>query len=356
MASLLISSVLLTLACARPQLESIDNLLPLQFSVSSGHTLIAVPSSLTTSTRTSSSISATITGDDSYYDTDDDPVLTGSVLSAYVSDIEAIYPSLTGTALSAYISEVTAAAYPTLTGAALSSYISEEDAAYPTLTGAALSSYISEVEGAYPTLTGAALSSYISEENAAYPTLTGAALSSELAAVSSEIAELDAEATGVPSAGNTTDACGPKIPDPTVPDSCDTPVEQVDTPAAYGVQCLNDTSTNTAVNLTSCAILIPELCSNQWQNPGSWVWLASNGCAVGSYLPPATVQGAAKWPAEDQCEDLIYASMVDDCIYSGDSWNIAAVNLKELPSSATIGQAVNAGYGSYLVAEHNLRE
>ncbi len=72
-------------------------------------------------------------------------------------------------------------------------------------------------------------------------TATGPA-DADAAAVSEAAAAAYATAYGTAavSGGNYTDACGPTIPDPTVPDSCDTPVLQVDQPAAYGVQCLND--------------------------------------------------------------------------------------------------------------------
>ncbi|KAK4695479.1 hypothetical protein P7C71_g2273, partial [Lecanoromycetidae sp. Uapishka_2] len=156
--------------------------------------------------------------------------------------------------------------------------------------------------------------------------------SANAAAVSAaSAAEAAASGTAFATGGNYTDACGPKIPDPTVPDSCDTPVLQVSSPAAYGVQCLNDTQTSTPVNITSCAILIPEMCANQWQRPGQWLWLTADGCSVGSFLPPEGYVGAAPWPTGAQCEELIFASMVDECEYGGEAWNVAAVNLKTLP-------------------------
>lgn len=114
---------------------------------------------------------------------------------------------------------------------------------------------------------------------------------------------------------NTTDACGPKIPDPTVPDSCDTPVFQASGPSAYGVQCLNDTQTSTPVNITSCADLIQELCSNQWQRPGQWLWLTANGCSVGSFLPPTTFVGAAPWPTAAQVRNSRSASFLFAAVF-----------------------------------------
>ena len=220
----------------------------------------------------------------------------------------------------------------------MSSFLTADDAAVPTITGSALSSIIS-----------AASAEFVSEATAQNPSLTGAALASFI----SEDYDIYPAATGTAATAGLVDACGPKIPDPSVPDSCSTPIEQSETPAAYGVQCLNDTQTNTAVNISSCAILIPELCANQWQKPGEWVWETANGCSIGSFLPPENT-GAAPWPNNDQCEELIYSSMVDDCYYEEIPWNIAAVNLLTLPSGGNKGTFVNAGYGSYVVAERQL--
>ncbi len=94
----------------------------------------------------------------------------------------------------------------------------------------------------------------------------------------------------------------------------------------------SQTQNSAPINITSCATLIPELCSNQWQRPGQWVWLTANNCSIGSFLPPTTFVGAAPWPSAVQCEELIYASMVDECAYSGVPYNIAAVNLRTLPA------------------------
>ena len=70
--------------------------------------------------------------------------------------------------------------------------------------------------------------------------------------------------------------------------------------------------------------------------------------------------GHAPWPQQAVCEQLIYASMVDSCEYSGYPYNIAAVNLRVLPSNAYknsggTGVAVNSGYGSYIVAARQQR-
>ena len=148
------------------------------------------------------------------------------------------------------------------------------------------------------------------------------------------------------------DACGPKIPDPRVTDSCDSYVEQVDSPAPYGVQCLNDGS-GQELNVTSCEELIPIMCSNEFQHAGEWVWATNDGCSLGSFLPPESYAGAAQWPPQSNCEVLIYGAMLEACADGSNKYNVAAVNLQTLPNEAANGHgsAVNVGYPSYLIAE-----
>ena len=309
------------------------------------------------------------------------------------------YPALSGTALSAasesWASMETAQVEAYVTGvlslsgtaasAAVASFVSEEaatesdnpddsnangPAAASALTGTAASATsalyesqeMAQVE-AYVTgqlsLTGPAASAAVASFEAEItgsqaddPVLTGTAASAASASAASEYAALTASPTGP-------DKCGPKTPDPSVPDSCDTPVEQStnNQPASYGVQCLNDTSVSTPINATSCSALIPELCANQWQSPGNWVWLTGEGCSLGSWLPVQN-GGAAPWPSQAQCEQLIYVSMYDSCQLTGDSWTVAAVNLVVLPADSPVtqsGQQVNAGYPSYVIANHQLR-
>lgn len=361
------------------------------------------------------------TGDDGAYPTGGSGIITGSAALASIDSIADYYAtetaSLTGSALAAETSfldkyfedaedgddsdDGVNSAWPTGSAAlssvdGLANYYATETAA---LTGSALAAeesfydkyYGDGDDGAYLTgsaavaqsaaevsldnyfategLTGsayaaatAALPSEIAAETAAagtgafltaYPTLTGSALAAYSQAVASYDSAYGSYATAAPT--GSVDKCGPKVPDPTVPDSCDTPVEQVDAPAAYGVQCLNDTQSSTPLNITTCATLIVELCSNQWQSPGQWIWLVGNGCTIGSFMTP--FDGAAPWPTQDQCEQLIYAAAVDSCQESGEPYNIAAVNLKTLPDNTPggSGAAVNVGYGSYVVANRQLR-
>ena len=153
------------------------------------------------------------------------------------------------------------------------------------------------------------------------------------------------------------DACGPKVPDPLVTDSCDSPVEAVNSPHPYGVQCLSDGS-NQSLNVTSCSQLIPIMCTNEFQHAGEWVWATQEGCSLGSFLPPESLTGAASWPPQLNCEELIYGAMLSACTGAGSQYNVAAVNLKTLPDNTEkgTGAAVNVGYPSYLIAEKQPRD
>lgn len=152
------------------------------------------------------------------------------------------------------------------------------------------------------------------------------------------------------------DACGPKIPDPRVVDTCDSFVEEVQAPHPYGVQCLNDGS-NPALNVSSCEDLIPIMCTNQFQHAGEWVWASQEGCSLGSFLPPLDMAGAAQWPQQINCEELIYGAMLVACTGGGTPYNVAAVNLQQLPNNTPNGKgaAVNGLYPSYLIAESQPR-
>ncbi|KAL6715329.1 hypothetical protein ACLMJK_007595 [Lecanora helva] len=151
------------------------------------------------------------------------------------------------------------------------------------------------------------------------------------------------------------DQCGPKTPDPRVVDTCDSFVEKVSSPHPYGVQCLKDAA-GTALNTTTCESLIQVMCTNEFQHAGEWVWATGDGCSLGSYLPSETIQGAAQWPSQINCEELIYGAMLQACTENSQSYNVAAVNLINLPNAQSSGSQVNVGYPSYLIAQQQPRE
>ena len=172
-----------------------------------------------------------------------------------------------------------------------------------------------------------------------------------------------------------TDPCGPKVQDAYTPPTCNSKsnststsglddidafasyVYQVDTPTAYGVQCLNSTISNAAIKTENCAVTAVDICKkirSEFSPRGKWVWSAVGGpgCAMAYWLPQ--FNGSAPAPDKTRCEQGIYNTMVDLCVTEPDGYygvsDIAAVNLKQLPGANGTGQAVNVGYPSYLIA------
>ena len=164
-----------------------------------------------------------------------------------------------------------------------------------------------------------------------------------------------------------TDPCGPKVQDPYTPPTCNTNdtsspdsvdafdddanyVYQVDTPAAYGVQCLNSTTDRASITTKNCLVNTVDICKKirSTHSPrNKWVWsnLGGPGCAMAYWLPAAN--GSAPPPLKDRCEQGIFGMMVDLCMAEPDPdfgvSNIAGVNLVNLPGTNGTGQQVNAG-------------
>lgn len=175
-----------------------------------------------------------------------------------------------------------------------------------------------------------------------------------------------------------TDPCGPAVQDPYTPPTCNAGgdnsstdhynnindlgydpsyVYQVATPAPYGVQCLNSSSSKASIKTSSCKLTTIDICKkiqSRYSPRGRWVWssVGGAGCAMGYWLP--RYNGSAPAPDTTRCEEGIYGTMLDLCTslqynYFGVS-NIAAVNLPQLPSTNGTGMQVNAGYPSYIIA------
>ncbi|KAI4236381.1 MAG: hypothetical protein LQ352_008012 [Teloschistes flavicans] len=176
-----------------------------------------------------------------------------------------------------------------------------------------------------------------------------------------------------------TDPCGPAVQDGTEFDTCTvdpdgqeningTPyVYFADEPAAYGVQCLpvpprnnsngfsNAPSFNASaysLNTTQCEI--EAFCEGMVTDnfpKNQWVWNTNGGpdCAVGMWMPAEP--GVAKKPDKTRCMYGIFGTMGLYCQDGGPESQIAAVNVRRLPQgSGDTGEAVNAGYPSYLLA------
>ena len=175
-----------------------------------------------------------------------------------------------------------------------------------------------------------------------------------------------------------TDPCGPAVQDPYTPPTCNdnrngssvedfdnindlgydpSYVYQVATPAPYGVQCLNSSSSSASIKTKSCKLTTTDICEkirSRHSPHGKWVWssIGGAGCAMGYWLPK--YDGSAPAPDTTRCEDGIYGTMLDLCTSLEDNYygvfNIAAVNLEQLPSTNGTGIQVNAGYPSYIIA------
>ncbi len=189
---------------------------------------------------------------------------------------------------------------------------------------------------------------------------------------SNVLAQIGTDTAGLPVE---TDPCGPKVQDSYSPPTCNPSgtlltttndidaieafgydanyVYQVDTPAAYGVQCLNSTTSKAAINTKNCDVTAVDVCNkirSNYSPRGKWVWstVGGPGCAMAYWLP--AYNGSAPAPLKDRCEQGIYQTMVDLCITTPDGYyglsNVAAVNLVQLPGTNGTGQQVNAGYPS----------
>ena len=175
-----------------------------------------------------------------------------------------------------------------------------------------------------------------------------------------------------------TDPCGPAVQDLYTPPTCNDDrngssaddfnnindlgydpsyVYQVATPAPYGVQCLNSSSSSASIKTKNCKLTTTDICKKIQSNyspHGKWVWssIGGAGCAMGYWLPK--YNGSAPAPDTTRCEEGIYGTMLDLCTSLEDNYygvfSIAAVNLEQLPSTNGTGMQVNAGYPSYIIA------
>jgi len=159
------------------------------------------------------------------------------------------------------------------------------------------------------------------------------------------------------------DPCGPPDQAPGLMNSVSTchlnvSVEDITKPQAYGVQCLHDNTTyilDEATCAKAMATICYTLCGFHGPPPrDQWVWSDEGGnCTFGFWLPT----GGAPPPSYDRCSTQITAAMAQAC--TPPSYNVAAVNLKELPSATvneTTGQMeggsglpVDGGYLSFIM-------
>ena len=164
------------------------------------------------------------------------------------------------------------------------------------------------------------------------------------------------------------DPCGPLTqpsPNP-AGNTCNVSIIESKSPAPYGVQCLTD-YTDTHFDFDACSNqTIPAICDKladpAVQN-GTWIWASAdppNVCYMGFYLPP--YNGSAQKPEKDKCVNEIYRPMLGYCnpatgheVFEG-MYNLGMVNVKTFnkPDETQNGQAVDAGYPSYIIATSEL--
>ncbi|KAK4693843.1 hypothetical protein P7C71_g3630, partial [Lecanoromycetidae sp. Uapishka_2] len=206
-----------------------------------------------------------------------------------------------------------------------------------------------------------------SQSIAAAQASAASAASASDAAASSAAATLIYQNTAGISSGNSNislpDPCGPPIQAPGLMNSVSTchlnvSVANITEPQAYGVQCLHDNTTY-ILDKNACFdamdLMCDALCGFHAPPPrDQWVWSNQTGnCTFGFWLPT----GGAPPPSYDRCTAQITAAMVDACV--APAYNVAAVNLKELPSATfneTTGQVeggsgvpVDGGYLSFIM-------
>ncbi|KAG7008868.1 mediator of RNA polymerase II transcription subunit 12 [Physcia stellaris] len=174
-----------------------------------------------------------------------------------------------------------------------------------------------------------------------------------------------------------TDPCGPAVQDNYTPPTCNDDggssstdfnnindlgydpsiVIQVATPAPYGVMCLNSSTSQATIKTNNCDRTTTDICKkiqSKYSPRGKWIWssIGGAGCAMGYWLPH--YNGSAPPPDTKRCEEGIYGTMLDRCTSLEDNYfgvsNIAAVNLRRLPSTNGTGMQVNVGYPSYIIA------
>lgn len=174
-----------------------------------------------------------------------------------------------------------------------------------------------------------------------------------------------------------TDPCGPAVQDTYTPPTCNDDggtsstdfnnindlgydpsiVIQVATPAPYGVMCLNSSTSPATIKTKNCDLTTTDICKkiqSKYSPRGRWIWSAVGGagCAMGYWLPQ--YNGSAPPPDTTRCEEGIYGTMLDRCTSLEDNYfgvsNIAAVNLRQLPSTNGTGMQANVGYPSYIIA------
>ena len=167
------------------------------------------------------------------------------------------------------------------------------------------------------------------------------------------------------------DPCGPAIQDnPNYPNTCAAAPTLVESPQPYGINCTGSVTTaKQQVVWSNCSASLENICTkilDPRTRKGHWIWSnLAEGCALAFWPPP--YQGSAVLQNYTRCTE-IFTAMSDSCSSVVPAANLAGVNLRQypgLPPSGSpaasggnwiyyTGEAVNAGYPSYLISVNTL--
>lgn len=160
------------------------------------------------------------------------------------------------------------------------------------------------------------------------------------------------------------DPCGPEIQLGTEPNTCDLVPAVTKENELYGISCAKspmvDSLGGTTINPSECTDAIVDICSAMTGNPSTTskdVWVTRKkppteekpaSCSLSFYVP--SLPGSAPIPSHGRCVQ-IFDAMIKGC--EGQAYPGSTINVKRLPFEQPQndnGEAVNAGYPSYMVA------
>lgn len=181
------------------------------------------------------------------------------------------------------------------------------------------------------------------------------------------------------SAAAAIDPCGLSVPDPRVINSCGNSDDIFLSNTArfglepYAVQCLsNGTYPNTHFNQDNCVALIPSICALMTKDDTSalytqtkWIWFNIQGCSIGCWVP-GPYQGTnnaeqkvtvkpTRITVQDGCQVEVFGSIFHAC-FDSDEYDMATVNLAELPSETGTGAPVPGGSAPGFPSYSNARQ
>ena len=167
------------------------------------------------------------------------------------------------------------------------------------------------------------------------------------------------------------DPCGPAIQDtPNYPNTCASAPLLYQSPQQYGINCTADlygSNSKYAIAYENCSASLQSICGKAIDTrarKGYWIWSYVQGnCALGIYQP--ALQGSAQLRNYTRCLE-IFTAISDSCSSVVPASTIGGVNLRHFPGNPPpspqleadpgswvhyTGEAVNAGYPSYIISK-----